>query len=55
LLLGYWRGWRWRMANARTWITLAMRLPEAEPPNPLVLSGLVYIRVFFGLALEGSY
>jgi membrane-associated phospholipid phosphatase len=37
-----------------TWITLAMRTPEAEAPNPLALSGLVSMAgVFFGLALGG--
>jgi membrane-associated phospholipid phosphatase len=36
------------------WVTLALRAPEAEPPNPLALSGLVsQAGVFFGLALGG--
>lgn len=36
------------------WITLAMRAPEAEPPAPLALSGLVsQAGIFFGLALGG--
>ena len=47
LALGEWQ-------TPETWITLAMRVPEAEPPNPLALSGLVLqAGVFFGLALGG--
>jgi hypothetical protein len=42
----------WQTPEA--WITLAMRASEAEPPEPLALSGLVsQAGVFFGLALGG--
>jgi membrane-associated phospholipid phosphatase len=52
-------GWLARAAlgdwqTPQDWIALAMRAPEAEPPAPLALSGLVsQAGVFFGLALGG--